>query len=74
MSSLSNLGDALAVPGVSLVPQLEGLINAGRGSGGNGGPEDPLLGGQVNLDRGVAPRVVDLAKNRYLYTKKTNNS
>lgn len=30
------------------------------GSARDGGPEDPLLGGEVDFDGGVAARVVDL--------------
>ena len=48
------------MPGVGLVPQLEGLVDASGGARGDGGPEDALLGRQVDLDGGVAAAVVDL--------------
>ena len=38
----------------------------GGSSGWDGRPEDPLLGGEVNLDSGVATGVVDLAGHNLL--------
>ena len=60
LKSPTHLGDALAVPCVALVPQLEGLVDARGGARGDGGPEDALLGRQIDLDGGVAAAVVDL--------------
>ena len=36
------------------------------GSTGDGGPEDPLLGGEVDFDGRVTPRVVNLASENLL--------
>ena len=48
------------MPSLSLVPELECLVDASGGAGGHRSPEDPLLGGQVDLHGGVTPGVVDL--------------
>merc|ERR1719507_577901 len=45
---VDRLHDALAVPGVGLVPQLQSLVDAGAGPGGDGGPEDSSLSGEVH--------------------------
>ena len=57
---VDGLHDALAVPGVGLVPQLQGLIDASAGSRWNCSSEDSSLSGQVNLNCGVATGIVDL--------------
>ena len=57
---VDSLHHPLAMPGVGLVPQLEGLVDAGAGSRGNGGPEYSSLGGEIHLDGGVTTRVIDL--------------
>merc|ERR550532_2259299 len=58
---VDGLHDALAVPGVGLVPELEGLVDAGAGAGGHGSAEDAPLGGQVHLHGWVTAGVIDLA-------------
>ena len=57
---VDSLHDTLAVPGVGLVPQLQSLVDAGAGTGGNGGPEDSSLSGEVDLDGGITAGVIDL--------------
>ena len=54
--------DALAaVAGLVAVPQLDGLVDAGRGAGRDGGPaQRAVLRDDVDLDGGVAARVEDL--------------
>merc|ERR1719234_547524 len=52
--------DSLAMPGLGLVPHLQGLIDTSRGSRWNCSSEDSLLSGEVDLHSGVTPRVVDL--------------
>merc|ERR1719411_991394 len=58
---VDGLHDALAVPCVGLVPELEGLVDAGAGAGGHGRAEDAPLGGQVHLHSWVTAGVIDLA-------------
>jgi hypothetical protein len=38
-----------------------GIGFTSRSPAGDGGPEDALLGGEVDLDGGIAARIVDLA-------------
>merc|ERR1719468_704040 len=64
---VNGLSHALAVPlGLVLVPQFKSLINACRSSRRHGGSEDPLLCGQINLDSGVTPGIVDLTSENFL--------
>ena len=54
--------DALAAPRVTTVPELDRLVHAGRRTGWDRGAADgSRLEQHVDLDRGVAPRVQDLA-------------
>ncbi len=46
---------------MSIPPLFEVDLLTGGRSRWDGGAEDALLGGEVDLDRGVAPGVVDLA-------------
>ena len=57
------LGDALAeVPLLVAVAQLDGLVNAGAGAGGDGGAAEGAVGqDDVDLDGRVASAVEDLA-------------
>jgi hypothetical protein len=59
---LDGLEDALALVAVLLaVAELEGLVNAGRGPGGNrGAAAGPVLERDFDLDGGVAPGIEDL--------------
>jgi hypothetical protein len=47
---------------LDIIAHLEGLIDAGAGSGGHGGSEESLVGDQVDLDGGVTTRVEDLSR------------
>ncbi|KAI3494687.1 hypothetical protein L1887_40503 [Cichorium endivia] len=59
---VDGLGDALAHPGVLVaVAELDSLVDTGRSTGGDGGAEETLLGGDVDLDGGVTTRVEDHA-------------
>jgi hypothetical protein len=54
--------DAFAVPCVTAVPKLNGLVHAGRRTRRDGGTADgSRLEQDVDLDGRVAPRVEDLA-------------
>jgi len=51
--------DSRKVPLVATVPQLHGLVDAGGGPRGHGGPVPALVGVHVRLNRWVAPGVDD---------------
>jgi hypothetical protein len=54
--------DGLAAVRATTIAQLDGLVGAGRGSGGDGGAADSAgLDPHVDLDGWIAPRVEDLA-------------
>ena len=54
------LEDALAHVAAATVAELDGLVHAGGGTGGDGGGEGAVGGGDVDLDGGVATGVDDL--------------
>merc|ERR1719394_884693 len=55
------LHHTLSMPGISLVSEFEGLINASAGSKWNSSSEDSSLSGQVNLNSWVSTGVIDLS-------------
>lgn len=59
---LDGLEDTLATPlGLVTITELASLVLAGRGTGGDNGAVEASLGDNVDLDRGVATGVVDVA-------------
>src|SRR5690606_15950562 len=54
--------DALAHPFLAPVTQLDGLVAAGGGAGGDDGPAEAGSGGHLGLDRGVPTGVEDLSR------------
>ncbi len=59
---LHGLLHALAAVALAAVPQLDGLMLAGRRAGGHRGPcECPVDEGHLDLDRRIAARIEDLA-------------
>jgi len=44
-----------------LIPELKGLVDAGGGARGTSSPEEPLVSGEIHLNRRVAAAVVDVA-------------
>lgn len=44
------------------VTEFDGLVDAGGGTGGDGGAEDALAGGDLDLDGGVTTRIEDLTR------------
>src|SRR5690606_12013377 len=63
VDGLDSLQDPLAeIPGLVAVPQLHGLVRAGRCAGGNSRTsKGAVLEGHIHLDGGVAAAVEDLA-------------
>ena len=60
---LNGLLHALAAVAVTAVAQFDGLVLTGRSAGGHRGPGEGAVGqGQLDLDRGVAAGIEDLAR------------
>lgn len=64
---LVNIVDRLLDPlsmivGLVVVPQLEGLVNAGGGAGGDCGSEETLVSDEVHFHGGVPSGVEDLSR------------
>ena len=67
---LDGLGDVLAVVGLATVTELAGFVNTGGGTGGDGGTEETVLGGDVDLDGGVAT-ATGMRRRREKYLSRT---